>query len=63
MDSEGNDERGLIWEALCNLPTTASPEDVSDTFRLLYKIERGVQQLDAGEGIPHEEARRRFQTS
>lgn len=53
-------EPSPIWEALRDLPPGASFEDLIEQVYLLYKIERGVRQLDAGQGIPHEEARRRF---
>ena len=49
-----------VWQALRALPDQTSFDDVIEEVYLLYKIERGVRQLDAGEGIPHEEARRRF---
>ncbi len=55
-----NEERKRLWEALQTLPGETSFEDVVEDVYLLYKIERGVRQLDAGEGIPHEEARQRF---
>jgi len=55
-----DDERREIWQTLKALPEKASFEDVVEDIYLLYKIERGVRQLDAGQGIPHEEARRRF---
>ncbi len=53
-------ERGPLWEALRALPPSASFEDLIEQVYLPYKIERGVRQLDAGQGIPHQEARRRF---
>ncbi len=55
-----NEERKRLWEALRTLPGKTSFEDVVEDVYLLFKIERGVRQLDAGEGIPHEEARQRF---
>lgn len=53
-------ERQRLWQALRAMPEDASFEDVVEQVYLLYKIERGVRQLDAGQGVPHEEARRRF---
>ena len=53
-------ERRRLWQALRAMPEDASFEDVVEEVYLLYKIERGVRQLDAGEGIPHEETRSRF---
>lgn len=53
-------EKDKILRAVKSLPNDAGIEEAIDQLYLLYKIDRGVQQLDAGEGIPHEEARRRF---
>lgn len=58
--SDVNEERKRLREALRTLPGETSFEDVVEDVYLLYKIERGVRQLDAGKGIPHEEARQRF---
>lgn len=40
--------------AVKSLPDDASFEDALDRILLLAKIERGLQQLDAGRSIPHE---------
>lgn len=53
-------EKDKILLAVKSLPDDAGIEDAIDQLYLLYKIDRGVKQLDAGEGIPHDEARRRF---
>lgn len=49
-----------LWQALRTLPEKTSFEDIVEEVYLLYKIERGLRQLGAGEGVPHEEARKRF---
>ena len=49
-----------LWQVLRSLPEDVALEDVIEQIYLLFKIDRGVRQLDAGEGIPHEEARERF---
>lgn len=54
------DRSRQIWETLRELPDQVSFDDVIEEVYLLYKIERGVRQLDAGLGVAHEEARRRF---
>ena len=40
-------------KAVQALPDDASFEDALDRLLLLAKIERGIQQLDAGQSIPH----------
>lgn len=56
--SEAPKER--LWQVLRSLPEDVALEDVIEQVYLLFKIDRGVRQLDAGEGIPHEEAKERF---
>lgn len=45
---------------MTELPDDASYQDAMERLYLLYKVQRGISQLDAGQGIPHEEARRRM---
>ena len=44
-----------------NLPEEASIEEVMEKLYLLYKIEKGIQQADAGNTVSHEEAKKRLQ--
>ena len=44
-----------ILRALSALPDDAGYEEAFDTLYVMYKIRLGMQQLDAGMGIPHEE--------
>ena len=47
-------------KAMEGLPEDAGIEDAIERLYLLYKIERGMAQADAGETISHEEARERM---
>jgi len=49
-----------ILNAVKELPSDASFEDAMERLYLLYKIERGIAQADAGETVTHEEARERM---
>ena len=49
-----------ILEVIEKLPGDATLEDAIERLVLLAKIERGVAQLDAGQGIDHGEAKRRL---
>jgi predicted transcriptional regulator len=49
-----------ILEALRTLPADATVEDAIERLVFMAKVEEGLAQLDAGEGIPHEEVKRRF---
>ena len=52
--------RDLIIEALENLPPDATFDDAIERLVFLAKIEAGLAELDAGKGIPHDEAMRRL---
>ncbi|HEY1269779.1 MAG TPA: hypothetical protein VGH16_21145 [Candidatus Binatia bacterium] len=49
-----------ILRAIEELPDDASVEDALDRLYLLYKVEKGIRQADAGELVSQEEARRRM---
>jgi predicted transcriptional regulator len=49
-----------ILEALRDLPSNATIDDAIERLVFLARIEEGLAQLDAGEGTPHEEVKRRF---
>jgi len=49
-----------IIEMIKKFPDEATVGDILDELYVRQKIEKGLQQLGAGQGIPHEEAVRRF---
>jgi len=49
-----------VLQAVNNLPDDASIEDAMDRLLFLAKIERGLQQVDAGQTIPHSEVKERM---
>jgi hypothetical protein len=53
-------EKEKMWQALRGMAGGVSVEEVLENVYLLYKIEKGVRQLDDGQGVSHEEARQRF---
>ena len=52
--------RDRIIEALENLPQDATFDDAIERLVFLAKIEEGLGELDAGQGISHDEAKRRL---
>jgi predicted transcriptional regulator len=52
--------RDRIIEALRELPADATVDDAIERLVFLAKIEAGLAELDRGEGVPHEEAKRRL---
>lgn len=49
-----------IVEAVRQLPEDATFEDAMERLWQLAKIEKGLQQVDAGETLSHEEVRERM---
>tara|TARA_Y100000031_G_C8024130_1_gene294000 strand:+ start:144 stop:335 length:192 start_codon:yes stop_codon:yes gene_type:complete len=43
-----------------DLPESASIEDAMEKLFFLYKIEKGIEQADAGLTVSHEEAKQRL---
>jgi hypothetical protein len=51
-----------VLKAIEKLPHDATFEDVLEHLYFLYKIDKGLQQVAAGETISHEEAMKRIKT-
>ena len=49
-----------ILEVLRNLPSDATVDDAIERLVFMARVEEGLAQLDAGQGVPHEEVKRRF---
>jgi predicted transcriptional regulator len=49
-----------VIDALERLPSDASFEDVMERVYFLSKVQRGLEQLDRGESLEHDEVKRRF---
>jgi len=58
MQAVANKQR--ILDALSDLADDASVEEAIERLYFLAKAENGLGQLDAGQGIDHEEVKRRF---
>lgn len=52
--------KNRIVEIMQHLPDDATFEDAMYELYVAFKIERGLEQADKGQGIPHEEAKQRF---
>ena len=52
--------RERILQALEDLPSDATFDDAIERLGFLAKIDAGLAELDAGQGIPHDEAKRRL---
>ncbi len=49
-----------VIEMIERLPDDASVEDIMAELYFRQKVDEGLRQLDAGEGIDHEEAKKRL---
>ncbi len=49
-----------MLKAIEDLPEDAKVEDALERLYLLYKIDKGIEQADAGELMSQEEARQRM---
>jgi hypothetical protein len=56
----GGTAKQKVLEAIEGLPADATLEDAIERLILLAKIERGLAELDAGQGVDHSEATRRL---
>ena len=52
--------RDRMVEAIRELPADATIDDAIERLVFLAKIEEGLEQLDKGQGIPHDEVTRRL---
>ena len=52
--------RERILEAMRGLPADATFDDAIERLVFLAKIDEGLAQLDAGQGIPHDGMKQRF---
>lgn len=56
----GQTAKDLLRETAENLPANAPIEEAMERLYFLSKIERGVQQADAGKTVSHEEVKKRL---
>lgn len=57
--ARGSIKRKVI-EAVESLPADATVEDAMERLYFLAKIQRGLEQADAGDTISHDDAKRRL---
>ena len=52
--------RDRIIELLRELPADATIDDAIEKLVFVAQLERGIAELDAGLGVPHDEVKRRL---
>ncbi len=50
----------MVMQTVKRLPANASIEDAMEKLLFLAKIEKGIQQADAGKTIPHDRVKERM---
>lgn len=55
-------QKELVLDAISELPDEASLDDIAERVEFLAAVQKGLDQLDRGEGIPHEDVKRQLAT-
>ena len=53
--------KDVAHQVIDTLPDEASMDDIIHALYVHAKFEHGLRQIEQGQGIPHEEAKKRFQ--
>ncbi|HET6891547.1 MAG TPA: hypothetical protein VFH31_10625 [Pyrinomonadaceae bacterium] len=53
-------EKELVIKAVRELPDDCSIDEIADRIEFLAAVQKGLDQLDRGEGIPHEEIKKQL---
>jgi len=53
-------DKQRVLDAVESLPDDATVEDAIERLCFIAKVKRGISELDAGQGVPHDEAKRRI---
>ena len=53
-------QKKLVLETISELPEEVSLDEIAEKIEFLAAIQKGIDQLDRGEGIPHDEVKRQL---
>ena len=53
-------QKELVMDVIRSLPDDASVREITDRLEFLAAVQTGLDQLDRGEGIAHEEVKRQL---
>jgi len=53
-------QKELVLDAIGDLPNDVSIDEIADRVEFLAAIQKGIDQLDRGEGIPHAEIKKQL---
>ena len=53
-------EKELVLETIRGLPDNCSLDEIAERIEFMAAVQKGLDQLDRGEGIPHEEVKKQL---
>ena len=56
----GMTEKEIVLETIRALPDDCSLEEIVERIEFMAAVQKGLDQLDNGEGIPHDEVKRQL---
>jgi predicted transcriptional regulator len=55
-------QKELVLDVISELPDEASLDEIGQRIEFMAAIQKGIDQVDRGEGIPHDEVKRQLAT-
>jgi hypothetical protein len=59
-DNCGMTEKEIVLNTIRELPDDCSIDEIAERIEFLAAVQKGLDQLDRGEGIPHEEIKKQL---
>jgi predicted transcriptional regulator len=53
-------EKEIVLETIRALPDNCTLEEIAERIEFMAAVQKGLDQLDKGEGIPHEEVKKQL---
>lgn len=53
-------EKEIVLETIRALPDNSSLDEIAERIEFMAAVQKGLDQLDRGEGIPHEEVKKQL---
>lgn len=59
-DNPSMTEKEIVLETIRALPDDCSLEEIAERIEFIAAVQKGLDQLNRGEGIPHDEVKRQL---
>ena len=53
-------EKEIVLETIRALPDDCSIDEIAERIEFMAAVQKGLDQLDRGEGVPHEEVKKQL---